>query len=176
MSEIRRQKEGERGRSLLLVSPSPPLPLSEVVVIGYGNDLRGDDGAGRRVAAAVARWRQPGVRALEVHQLTPELAVELAAAEAAIFVDAYQAEADQTQVRVQPIEPDGAYQPRGHSGEPQALLALARLAYGRCPPAWWLTVPAHCFAYGAGLSPQTRRAAAAALRHIRAIVRKQEAV
>jgi hydrogenase maturation protease len=141
--------------------------------VGYGNDLRGDDGAGRRVAAAVARWRRPGVRALSVHQLTPELAAELAEAELAIFVDAYQAERDEAQVRMQPIEPDEAYQLRGHSDDPRALLALTRLAYGRCPPAWWVTIPARCFAYGAQLSPQTRRACAAALRHIRAIVREQ---
>src|SRR5262245_1795360 len=59
-----------------------------VVVIGYGNDLRGDDAVGLRAAQAVAAWDMPGVCGLAVHQLTPELAEILAGAALAIFVDA----------------------------------------------------------------------------------------
>ncbi len=57
-------------------------------MIGYGNTLRSDDGVGPRVAMAVASWGWPGLKAIAVHQLTPELAEPLAAAELAIFVDA----------------------------------------------------------------------------------------
>src|SRR5262245_30725916 len=57
-----------------------------VVVVGYGNELRGDDAVGPRVAQAVAAWDLPGVCGLAIHQLTPELAEILAAAARAIFV------------------------------------------------------------------------------------------
>ena len=56
-----------------------------ILVIGYGNELRRDDGLGPRVAASLAG---PGVRALAVRQLTPELAEEVATARLVVFVDA----------------------------------------------------------------------------------------
>ncbi len=58
-----------------------------VLVIGYGNTLRGDDGVGQLVAVAVSKWQLPGVIALERHQLTAELAEPLSRAAIAIFVD-----------------------------------------------------------------------------------------
>ena len=58
------------------------------LVIGYGNTLRSDDGAGQIVAEKIAQWNLPGVRSLAVHQLTPELAEIIAQADAVIFIDA----------------------------------------------------------------------------------------
>ncbi len=45
--------------------------MTKVLVIGYGNTLRSDDGAGKRVAELVAEWQLLNVRSLLVHQLTP---------------------------------------------------------------------------------------------------------
>ena len=53
---------------------------ADLVVIGYGNELRGDDGAGPRVARAVAAHNLPGVQIITAHQLTPEMADGLAEA------------------------------------------------------------------------------------------------
>ena len=145
-------------------SRPPRRPIT--LVIGYGNELRGDDAVGQRVATAVAQWALPGVSALAVHQLTPELAAELASAELAIFVDA-----DQTLVgdaiRTQPIEPVGAASVSAHSADPRTLLALTHATYGVTPRAWWVGVAAQHFDYASELSPATWRAAAAALRWIR---------
>ena len=58
------------------------------LVIGYGNELRRDDGLGPQAARAVAGWGMPGVLALSCHQLTPELAEIVADAEEALFIDA----------------------------------------------------------------------------------------
>lgn len=66
--------------------------LDRVIVIGYGNTLRSDDGAGQKVAEILASWHLPQVRSISVHQLTPELAAPIAEAELAIFVDVYQVE------------------------------------------------------------------------------------
>jgi Ni,Fe-hydrogenase maturation factor len=41
------------------------------LVIGYGNTIRSDDGAGQAVAEALATHALPGVRTQTVHQLTP---------------------------------------------------------------------------------------------------------
>src|SRR5436305_5490516 len=80
------------------------VPRGTVVVIGYGNTLRGDDAAGPRAARAVASWDLPGVIAKAVPQLTPELAELVAAAHLAVFVDARLA-ADGDPVEFRPIEP-----------------------------------------------------------------------
>ncbi len=72
------------------------------LVIGYGNELRRDDGIGPRVARAVADWDIPGVRALAVHQLTPELAVDIAQAKEVVFVDVA-ANSGTSNVSIQPV-------------------------------------------------------------------------
>jgi Ni,Fe-hydrogenase maturation factor len=125
------------------------------------------------VARAVARWRKPGVIALATHQLTPELATWLVRATFAIFVDASRAEEASASPQFKRIEPSSVQLMHGHTGDPQVLLALTQLAYGSCPPALWITIPARRFDFGADLSPAARRGAAAALRHIRALIRTQ---
>jgi hydrogenase maturation protease len=125
------------------------------LVIGYGNTLRGDDGAGPWVAQAVAKWRLPEVRALAVHQLTPELAAELATASQAVFVDASVAR-DCATVELRKLEPRGSPARLNHTSDPQSLLALAQEVYGHCPQAWLLTVHATHMDFTEGLSPEAR--------------------
>jgi hydrogenase maturation protease len=55
------------------------------VVIGYGNPLRGDGGAGFHVATELRRGRR---NAIPVPQLGPELVDEMAGAGRVVFVDA----------------------------------------------------------------------------------------
>jgi hydrogenase maturation protease len=126
-------------------------PQPSVLIIGYGNDLRSDDGVGRRVAEAMSQNPSPEVRTLSVHQLTPELAEPLAAADLAIFVDAYPVETD-APVEVIELVPSGTEQMTSHGSSPQNLLAIAQQLYGRCPQAWWVWVPGVNFAVGDRLS------------------------
>jgi hydrogenase maturation protease len=59
------------------------------LVIGYGNTLRRDDGVGVRVAELLAvDPRMEGADILAVHQLTPELAIDVGEATLVVFVDA----------------------------------------------------------------------------------------
>jgi hydrogenase maturation protease len=146
----------------LLVSQS-------VVVIGYGNELRGDDAAGPLVARAVAEWDAPEVWALAVHQLTPELAEAIAAADLAVFVDAC-TDLEQEQVTAHPIELANTHPAIGHTGDPSALLALAESLYGHCPQAWSIAVPATSFDFSTCLSPVAERGVAAALQQIRDLI------
>jgi hydrogenase maturation protease len=141
-------------------------------VIGYGNDLRGDDAVGPFAATVVAAWDMPGVQALAVHQLMPELAEALAVANLVIFVDACAPAplAGEEFVSVRPIEPAAVDSAIGHTGDPCALLALTKALYGRCPVAWSIIVPARNFAFGADLSPDAERGLAAALQQIRDLI------
>lgn len=139
------------------------------LVIGYGNVLRSDDGAGLRVAEAIGRWARPDVHSLAVHQLTPELAVRLAVAEFAVFVDARVA-AEGDDVITAAIEPDASMGIRGHHGDPRSLLALARWLHGRSPCSWLLTIPGVEFSIGEDLSPTAARGIAVAVDRIARIV------
>ena len=144
------------------------------LVIGYGNELRGDDAVGQRVARAVAAWDLPGVRALAVHQLTPELADDLAQADFAIFVDAYGADAGAASIHMRTVDALPLRSLVWHTGEPRLLLALAKAVYNRSPCAWWITVPAIGFDYGAELTSVAQSGVDGALEGIHDLIRTLE--
>jgi hydrogenase maturation protease len=122
-----------------------------VLVIGYGNDLRSDDSIGQKIANEIAGWGLSTVKSLAVHQLTPDLATNLANAELVIFVDAY-LPVDKFDVRIQSLLPAADYAMTGHTSDPQSLLALTQALYGHCPCAWWVTVPGVNFEVGDRIS------------------------
>jgi hydrogenase maturation protease len=142
--------------------------IDTTLVIGYGNTLRRDDGIGPFVATAINAWHLPGVSALAVAQLTPELASDLAVVRRAVFVDARPVdENDRGGVEVQILEPSNeASRAFTHAGDPSGLLALAREVYGTCPKAWLVTVPLYDLRHGEGLSRKTNLALQIALRRI----------
>jgi hydrogenase maturation protease len=147
-----------------------------VVVIGYGNDLRGDDAVGMRVAAAVAGWRLAGMRVFAVRQLTPELAETLAAACMAVFVDACAVSRSTSEhnggphVEIHPLVPDAGASALGHASDPRQLLALSQALYGTYPRSWLVTVPAATFRLGEPLSPTAAAGVRAALHAIRRLI------
>ena len=136
-----------------------------VLVIGYGNTLRGDDGAGRRAATLIGERGKGGefgqcarpLRAIAVHQLLPELAEDIAHAARVVFIDAYATSDAAAPLRVEPIGGAEAASRCAHSGSPAALLALCAQLYGRSPQTWVVGIPAYDFAPGAAISPRTAR-------------------
>src|SRR5262249_44837271 len=131
----RRRAAGRGPEGLAMTVGPPPSGGGGVLVIGYGNTLRAVDGLGPRVAMAAASWEFPGLMAIAVPQLPPELAEPLAAAELAIFVDA-RLPSGEASVEILPLVPSGARGTLGHASDPRALLALARAIYGRAPRSW----------------------------------------
>jgi hydrogenase maturation protease len=135
---------------------TPPL-----LVIGYGNTLRGDDGVGPRVAEAVAALRLPGVRTLICQQLSPEHAEPISRAETVVFVDA--AVDSRTEVRWRPLVPNDSSQLMAHAADPRTMLALSRDVFGHTPKAWWLTIPAVNLEFSESLSPTAEQGYAEAV-------------
>jgi hydrogenase maturation protease len=141
-----------------------------LLVIGYGNTLRSDDGVGPRVAAEVEKLRLPGVLTLSCPQLTPELADPLSQAAAAVFVDA---SVDQRgPVRMSRLDPSESSQILAHAADPRVLLALARDAFGRAPEAWMVTIPARELGFGERLSRTARLGLTGGVRAVRALHRR----
>ena len=130
---------------------------ARTLVIGYGNDLRGDDGAGVRAAARIAA-QEPQTQVIIRHQLTPDLASDVALATQVVFIDAYAAERRGAALRIERIFGGGAQgsgSPLVHHGQPAQLLSLARRLFGCFPEAWALGIPAFCFDAGETLSAET---------------------
>ncbi len=120
-----------------------------LLLIGIGNELRGDDGAGRVVASRVLDLELPGVRVLSVHQLLPELVEDLAGHPRAVFVDA-DPQADSLRVGV--VVPAVARTRITHHCTPEGLLGLAKTAGMRVPSAVTIGVPARDLGFGTTLS------------------------
>jgi hydrogenase maturation protease len=143
-----------------------------ILVIGYGNPLRGDDGVGWRVAAAVAAALPGGAaEVLTVHQLTPELAEPISRAERVIFIDAA-AEGEAGAVSCFALE-DAGRQPAlqgSHLTTPDALLGMAAELFGRCPPAHMVTVVGESFELSESLSPVVEAAAIEAIARVLELV------
>lgn len=133
------------------------------LVIGYGNTLRSDDGAGVRAAEALAAL---GINARFLHQLAPEHAEWLAEVDRVIFVDARLDESAMDPV-ITPVEPSPSSRlADGHVGDPRTLLTLSRLVHGRAPRAWLVAIPAIDFAIGEELSPVAARGVELAVERI----------
>jgi hydrogenase maturation protease len=140
-----------------------------LLVIGYGNTLRGDDGVGPRVAEAVGALRLPGVQVLICQQLSPEHAEPISRADTVVFVDA--AVDAPREVQLRPLAPGASTQLMAHAADPRTMLALARDVFGHAPRAWWLTIPAEQLGFGETLSAAAQRGLAAALERIQALWR-----
>ena len=133
------------------MKPEPPELPAGLLVIGYGNTLRRDDGVGPKVADAVAELALPGVRALAYPLLTPELADPVSRARVVVFVDA--AVDAPREVQLRKLAPADTSQIMAHAASPATLLALARDVFGHAPEAWLLTIPVEDLGIGEELSP-----------------------
>jgi hydrogenase maturation protease len=135
------------------------------LIVGYGNPLRTDDGAGPAVAERLALDpRLAGADVRTAHQLTPELALDASGASLLVLIDA----ADGPQpgsVAVRRLEgsrgqeeggsgvPGASEPPMTHHVDPDALLGLAAVLFGAAPPAVIISIGASSFEVGEGLTP-----------------------
>jgi hydrogenase maturation protease len=139
------------------------------LVIGIGNSLRRDDGAGLILARGLAEvWQTAGrrVKLLLTHQLVPELAETVAGDDVAavLFVDAARATDDADDgCRLEPVAGASDTPSLGHHLDPALILLYAAQLFGGRPPAWLLRVPGRDFDHGEGLSPASAGAVAAQL-------------
>ena len=173
-----------------------------ILVIGYGNSLRSDDGAGCRVADIVASWDLPYVRSLTVHQLTPELAEPIAQSDLTIFVDACvsnngsdfgsQQTKSKPTMQVQKIlvtenlarglsandltagdlNAGDLNAGIGHLSDPRSLLLLAQQVYGNTPVVYSLLLPGVNWEFGEQLSDITSKSIEQAVDFIRTLCTK----
>jgi hydrogenase maturation protease len=112
-----------------------------VLVVGYGNPLRSDDGVGPAVALRLAG--DPRLAGADIrceHQLTPELAFDASRASLLVLVDAGVGEAP-GEVSMRRLEPsDDPGTAWTHHVDPAGIIGLALELWGTAPPVVMISI------------------------------------
>lgn len=149
-----------------------------VLVIGYGNTMRGDDGLGPWAANWLGQDPTLPVEVIVCQQLTIDLAEPISRAGAVVLVDAARGLIPGA-IAHRSVAPEGD-QPQSmlHHMKPDALLAAAQALYGAAPSTTLWTVTGQQFEYGDGFSPAVEHALPELLDQLTHFIRhtKEEAV
>ena len=117
----------------------------DLLIIGIGNPLRGDDGAGVRAAEMLSTHAHDRhLRVLTVHQLLPEHAEEISHARRVIFLDA-SVEVASGRMKCHRLTHDAGVAPLTHHVTPEALLQLAKDLYQASPECWLIQIGGKSF-------------------------------
>lgn len=130
-----------RRKSLSQAAPNPA--DTSTLLIGYGNQGRGDDGLGPAFAARIEDMRLPGLAVDIDYQLTVDHALMIADVDRVIFADAAMGRAEPFFFETVELvgEPDIA----SHSLTPVAVLSLAKILYGHAAEAFVLGISGAVF-------------------------------
>ena len=160
--------------------------MPSVLMIGYGNASRRDDGVAvhilqrlrERLGLPVDELDEdrgteldPTLAMLAVHQLGPELAEIIAQYESVIFIDAHVEGTLWSPVHWQEIIPAYRASIVTHHLKPESVLALCNSLYGRNPKGYTLSVLGTDFDFGEELSSGTSARADQAVARLLAFLR-----
>jgi hydrogenase maturation protease len=144
-----------------------------LVVFGWGNESRGDDGIGPALLRRIEAGDFRGVRTIEDYQLQIEHALDLDDAEMVLFIDA--ARSGPAPFGFQEVAARCEITPSTHALSPEALLDIyARVLKTPPPPAFVLGVRGESFELGEGLSAQGQLRFEESWRFVRALMEKPE--
>lgn len=126
--------------------------LVDLLIIGIGNPLRGDDAAGVRAAEMLSTHvHDRQMRVITTHQLLPEHAEEIAKARRVLFLDA-SVDVASGRLKCHRITAAAGEQPLSHHVTPEALLLLAQKLYDASPDCWLIEIGGQSFDPRARLS------------------------
>ena len=140
------------------------------LIIGYGNTIRSDDGAGHQAALALEHeLSSPTCLIVAAQQLTPEMAEPISHASRTLFLDASH-DGIPGEIRYEGVLRDPYFQPGAvtHHLTPSSLLELAWRYFQAQPKASLLTLTGANFELGEEFSPQVTAAWSQYLDRIRA--------
>ena len=143
----------------------------KTLVIGYGNSVRGDDGAGVHIAREIDNAKLPGVSVRIVHQLQVELVEEFSGFGRVIFVDARQ---DGPDVLLEKVHlPKTSIITSSHHVGPELLGNLAKKIYGLEPELFLCSIRGEDFDFKKELSMGALNRAKEAENKIRDLILKE---
>jgi hydrogenase maturation protease len=150
--------------------------MPRVLIIGYGNPLRCDDGLAWRAIEMLAQQTglPPELELIARHQLTPELTFLASQAETVVFLDAGDS-AQASEIKCEPVLPARHGARFSHDCSPAAILALANDLYGKAPQALMISLRGECFEHGESLSTKVIEILPEFVRIVAALVGKSVA-
>ncbi len=146
------------------------LKAPRILILGYGNPGRQDDGIGPAVVEEIERLKLPGVTAESDYQLVIENAAALAEHEKVIFVDA--AVKGPESFRVKSLIPSSTISFTSHVIEPESVLAICRDTFKKVPDAWLIGVRGYEFELAEVLSERALENKHKALDFIKLLIRE----
>lgn len=151
-----------------------------ILIIGYGNPDREDDGVAWHVLIALAEHFDIPVPAdyldglfpennsldlLTALQLTPEMAETIAEYDAVCFVDAHTG-AVPDDLNIVHLEPGFQNSPFTHHMTPESVLSIVKEIYGKQPAALLVSIRGYSFTFAHQLSLLTKMHAEEAVKKI----------
>ncbi|MEW6198645.1 MAG: hydrogenase maturation protease [Planctomycetota bacterium] len=141
-----------------------------LLVLGFGNPGRRDDGLGPAAAAALEALRLPGVTVEADYQLSVEDAATVARHDAVLFIDGDRS--GPAPFRFEVVEPGAAASFSTHSVRPGGVVRLAQDLFGAAGPAYLLGIRGYEFdEFGEGLSAGAQVNLAAAIAFVEPLLR-----
>jgi hydrogenase maturation protease len=135
---------------------SVPLALRSprILVIGYGNPGRQDDGLGPAAAAEIGKLYWPSATTCDNYQLVIEDAVQIADHDVVWFVDAMRDGDEPCVLRRVSAAFDIAF--TSHLVKPEVLLAITERCYGKSAEAYLVGIRGYEFEFLEGLTNRAR--------------------
>jgi len=140
--------------------------MPKLLLFGYGNPGRGDDGLGPELVERITRLQLKDVACQNDMQLQIEHVTDLSEHEQVVFIDADMCCASPFEFSEIYAAKDGSYS--SHAMHPAALLYAYQQVYGKTAPATFLLrIRGYDFALGDGISTQASLNLDAATRLVR---------
>ena len=143
----------------------------KILIIGYGNQNRRDDGVGWFILEQLAALNLPGVVLETSHQLEIEASETISRFDAVIFVDAAIPEALEAIQRTI-VTPNFQSHAVAHYLTPADVLSLCKTLYGQEPKAVLFSIRGRDFNFGTTLTPEVEQAAREVAKQIAEFVRR----
>jgi hydrogenase maturation protease len=148
---------------------NPIVPVIETLLIGYGNVLRGDDGAGPALIELLEKLLPERiaetVQLTACTQLTPELAVDIARVRRVLFIDA-SSMLKPGRITIQRVNPALTPALMGHHFTPETVMAMAQHAFGACSSAWMIAIGAETMELHGQLTTRVAQSVRRLARHL----------
>src|SRR5262245_43323372 len=122
--------------------------MAHILIIGYGNPLRCDDGLGWHVAEKLRELLpSEDIEIRTWKQLTPDLAEAASRASMVFFIDA-QHGGQPGDISCLPVAAQYSQISSTHDLSPTTLLGFSQTLYGTSPPAFLVSVSGEKFEHG----------------------------
>lgn len=147
--------------------------MKRILVVGYGNPHRADDGVGYRAALEyLARNSDRGnIHVIAEETLKPDVVAEMAEANLVVFLDGSNTHGEPGSIWRQEVLPDETVDGvLAHPLTPAIALKACRVIYHRAPETVLLCVKGENYGFGSRVSPVVEKALPELMRRLDEIV------